>query len=311
MAECLLKGAGEVNKGDWSSATVLLGLTPSILGMAAPTIEERVQLLRERPILGFLSILAAPSLTFSRPWIKPDHPDKAQMSWIRHYTAGKDPKVYWIIVQYLCVALAVANVIENSIRLGNQTIISWKCNMSYLELVWALLAPVPPLVALIRYLHPFAKKFKDYKDMQGDEEGKVHEHDNVQVSEAQETTKTKEPTQMNKATQTDEPKQMNEAPVEEKVDRCAGLLNSFANIFGLVHLVFGTIVLSSVQFIGTLDALGVVGRFAASVLIVQFITMTQLYGKPDTLPKPRRFERLDRTGFEKKVYGMDDKHEES
>lgn len=67
MAECLLEGAGEVNKGDWSSATVLLGLTPSLLGMAAPTIEERLQLLRERPILGFLSILAARRLCSRGP----------------------------------------------------------------------------------------------------------------------------------------------------------------------------------------------------------------------------------------------------
>jgi hypothetical protein len=255
MAECLLEGAGEVNKGDWSSATVLLGLTPSILGMAAPTIEERLQLLRERPILGFLSILAAPSLMFSRPWVNPDNPDKKKTTWIRQNTSRKGSNAYWIVVQYLSVALAAANVLENTIRLGNQTIISWKCNVTYLELAWALLAPVPPLVGLVRYLGPFSKK---------------------------------------------------DAPFGEEVDFCGGLLDSFANICGLVHVVFGTIVLSSVQFIGTLDALGVVGRFTASVLIVQFITMTQLYGESDLpLPKPEGFQRLDRTKFEKKVYGMD------
>ncbi|KAJ5998580.1 hypothetical protein N7451_006390 [Penicillium sp. IBT 35674x] len=285
MAECLLAGAGEVNKGDWSSATVLLGLTPSILGIAAPTIEERLQLLKERPLLGFLSILAAPSLMFSRPWIKPDHPDEKKTGWIRKHFSGKNPKAYWTVVQYLSVALAAANVIENTIRLGHQTIINWKCNVTYLELLWVLLAPVPPLVALMQYLGPISKKPKKDEDLKQPEDHKTP--GNPKGVEA---------------TETNEASETNEAPKEDSHE---GLFDSFANICGLIHVVFGTIVLSSVQFIGTLDALGVVGRFAASALVVQFITMTQLYGKPNDLTKLKRFERLDKTNFRKRVYGMD------
>lgn len=97
---------------------------------------------------------------FSRPWVKPDNPDKSKITWIRQYTSERGSNAYWTVVQYFSVALAAANVLENTIRLGNQTIISWKCNMTYLELAWALLAPVPPLVALARYLGPFSKKPK-------------------------------------------------------------------------------------------------------------------------------------------------------
>jgi hypothetical protein len=299
MAECLLEGAGEVNKGDWSSATVLLGLTPSILGMAAPTIEERLQLLRERPILGFLSILAAPSLTFSRPWIEPDHPDKKRISWIRQHTPGRAPNVYWIVVQYLSVALASANVVENTIRLGNQTIISWKCNMTYLELAWALLASVPPLVGLLRYFGPFSKKPKDNEALKKHEDSKIHgSRNHVEASETEETTVTKEMSEMKEASE------KAKASADDKADFCEGLIDSCANICGLVHVVFGTIVLSSVQFVGTLDALGVVCRFTASALVAQFITMTQLYGKPDNLAKPEGFERLDRTNVGERIYGM-------
>lgn len=223
---------------------------------------------------------------FSRPWVKPDNPDKSKITWIRQYTSGRGSNAYWTVVQYFSVALAAANVLENTIRLGNQTIISWKCNMTYLELAWALLAPVPPLVALARYLGPFSKKPKE---------------DNVQRKPPQGRA-----TETNGASDVKDTLETMDASVGDRVDFCEGLLDSFANICGLVHVVFGTIVLSSVQFIGTLDALVVVGRFTASVLIVQLITMTQLYGKSNLpLPKPGSFQQLNRTNFEGKVYGMD------
>ncbi|RAH70332.1 uncharacterized protein BO66DRAFT_401376 [Aspergillus aculeatinus CBS 121060] len=287
MAECLLEGAGEVNKGDWASATVLLGLTPSILGTVAPTIEERLQLLRERPILGFLGILAAPSLTFARPWVKPDHPGDKPTTWLREHTAGRNPNVYRSLVQYLAVALAAANVLENAIRLGSQTIISWKCNMGFLELAWVLLAPVPSLVMLV--LPPLVALTNSGLAVLGDCLGRLLSREHPDTTAG--------------------------TPANDhdgRVDLGEGFYNGLANICGLVHVVYGTIVLSSVQFIGTLDALGVVGRFTASALVAQFITMTQLYGGSGTKEKRNEGKKkqdgspwLDRTGVTSRVYGLE------
>jgi hypothetical protein len=47
-------------------------------------------------------------------------------------------------------------------------------------------------------------------------------------------------------------------------------------LLGAVHVLFGTVMFSSVLFIGTLDALGVVGRLTASTLVCQFITALEL-----------------------------------
>ncbi|KGO75000.1 hypothetical protein PITC_032380 [Penicillium italicum] len=68
---------------------------------------------------------------------------------------------------------------------------------------------------------------------------------------------------------------------------------SLSNIAGAVHTLFGTVMLSSVLFIGTLDALGVVGRLTASTLVCQFITALELERVEDSITAQEKKGRVN------------------
>jgi hypothetical protein len=67
-----------------------------------------------------------------------------------------------------------------------------------------------------------------------------------------------------------------------------GIFDSTANIVGAGHVIFGTVVLSAVLFIGTLDALGVFARYAASSLVCQLITVLELGESEERTALPLR-----------------------
>lgn len=248
MVNCLMTNNGDINKADWSSALVLLGLTPTILGQLGSTIKEKAQLSFQSPILGFLCILGAPSIPFERPWARKNPPDPTQKNpfaseekWIFHPVSSrrqtKDEKlnkwmtVLIIALKYLMAATATVNVLHNVTTLGQQTIVSWKCTWSHLELAWVFTALVPVLFAVVAMFFEWIENRKLSSLL---------------------------------------------TPSGKNEDILPRLFYSLSNILCAVHVVFATLMLSSVLFIGTLDALGVVGRFTASTLVCQLITAFEL-----------------------------------
>ena len=58
----------------------------------------------------------------------------------------------------------------------------------------------------------------------------------------------------------------------------AQTFKSLASACVFVHFVFGTLVFSSTLFIGTLDALGIVGRYLASALLCRIVILLEIGG---------------------------------
>ncbi|KAJ5970179.1 Cytochrome P450 [Penicillium vulpinum] len=52
LVSCIYSNTKEIDKADMSSALVLLGLTPTVLGQIGPTINNKAQLWFQNPILG-------------------------------------------------------------------------------------------------------------------------------------------------------------------------------------------------------------------------------------------------------------------
>lgn len=236
MVNCLMENPGEVNKADWSSAIVMLGLTPTILGGLSPTLEQKAKMCWENPVLGFLCVLGAPSSPFSRPWEKLDKvPSGAFGS--RAVLPKYSASLAITALKYLLASAAAANVLQNAIMLGQQTILSWKCTWAYLEIAWVFLALAPLGFAIASVYF--------------------------------------------------------ETPHARNQNRLSGIFDSLANILAAGHVVFGTVVLSAVLFIGTLDALGVFARFAASALICQLISVLEYESDEVAREMPLPLERAN------------------
>lgn len=70
LVSCIYNNTKEIDKADMSSALVLLGLAPTVLGQMGPTLNQKAQLCVQSPILGFLCVLGAPSIAFGVPWAR-------------------------------------------------------------------------------------------------------------------------------------------------------------------------------------------------------------------------------------------------
>ncbi|KAJ5188151.1 hypothetical protein N7491_004476 [Penicillium cf. griseofulvum] len=240
LVSCIYSNTKEIDKADMSSALVLLGLTPTVLGQIGPTIHNKAQLCFHYPVLGLLCVLGAPAMAFGMPWAKTDPREPPQGNafasgekWIVGSTEKPAQPVptltrllqYLIrLLIYLIAAGAAINVFLNAWTLGQQTVVSWKCTSSYLELVWVVTTLAPMLFAITAYSMEGSKRTSEKKGW-------------------------------------------------------ALWIRSFyslSNVAGAGHVIFGTLVFSSVLFIGTRDALGVVGRLTGSALVCQFITALEL-----------------------------------
>ncbi|KAJ5382184.1 hypothetical protein N7517_000095 [Penicillium concentricum] len=266
LINCIYNNTKEIDKADMSSALVLLGLTPAVIGQIGPTIHNKAQLCYQNPILGFLCVLGAPAIAFGMPWAKtdpreptggntfvsgerwffnwmfcrptqtPTQQDKTQKPsiWLRSL------KYSIHLLKYLLAAGAAVNVFLNAWSLGDQTIVSWKCTSSYLELIWVGTTLGPIFFAVVGY----------------------------SMEESECTWSKSTPWGLG-----------------------ARFSYSLSNIGGAVHVLFGTLTFSSVLFIGTLDALGVVGRLTASALVCQFITALELERVEDEREEERANKR--------------------
>ncbi|OQD68150.1 hypothetical protein PENPOL_c003G01699 [Penicillium polonicum] len=257
LVSCIYNNIKEIDKADMSSALVLLGLAPTVLGQMGPTLNHKAQLCVQSPILGLLCVLGAPSIAFGMPWAKtnPIKPTDANafasgemwcFSWIswafncifcrrmqRPAQQTKPPtqSIWIILLKYSIAAGAAVNVFLNAWTLSRQTVVSWKCTSSYLEFLWVTTTLVPICLAVVA----------------------------TSVERSQDTRS-----------------ELKGGPLWPRI------FYSLSNIAGAVHVLFGTVMFSSVLFIGTLDALGVVGRLTASTLVCQFITALELERVEDT-----------------------------
>lgn len=257
LVSCIYNNTKEIDKADMSSALVLLGLAPTVLGQMGPTLNHKAQLCVQSPILGLLCVLGAPSIAFGMPWARttPVTPTNANafasgemwfFSWISwafncifcgrmqkpaQQTEPPTQSIWIILLKYSLAVGAAVNVFLNAWTLSRQTIVSWKCTSSYLEFLWLSLTLVPICLAVVAT--------------------------SVERSESTGSGSTGRPL-------------------------WSRIFYSLSNIAGAVHVLFGTVMFSSVLFIGTLDALGVVGRLTASTLVCQFITALELERVEDT-----------------------------
>lgn len=137
----MLSSVSETIKADMASASVLLGLMPTILASIGPTVAELSLLSLRRPFLTFLISLGSPGInpgrvtTYEDPFALSDpYTGALIVPRIR-----RPWSVIIAMVQYLLAATAAFNVWQLSYILGVHSVISWWCTFSFAPLIWASL----------------------------------------------------------------------------------------------------------------------------------------------------------------------------
>lgn len=147
MATCLLQNIDEYDKADMASATIILGLMPTILSYVGPTVGEMALVSSRRPVLAVFLMLGAPAVFATRPFDfngPVESLDKDVGNFVLHKQTPFKSAVI-TAAQYLLLSLAVTNCLLNSVQLGTSTILSWKCLWPYLQLGWNFMPLAPHL----------------------------------------------------------------------------------------------------------------------------------------------------------------------
>lgn len=255
-----------------SSAQVLLGVTPTILAVLGASASElsMVSVVAQRPFLSLLLALGSPSVFVSRAFEYSDpvellrdrkgrlRPSHLRRRWSRRLVAT---------AQYTAALAAVANVAELGWELGVKTVCSFWPDNVIAPILWGLLvipAHVGGGVVLRLQIRRTGRTTLGSVEKTGP--GKW-------LGESWGRAWAIWGTEFRPAAS-----QGNVFITAFRERRLLVVLSWLLSICVIAHVIYGTLVLSSLYFIGTRDALYVVGRYMTSVLACRIIVMYEIAG---------------------------------
>ncbi|KAE8140110.1 hypothetical protein BDV38DRAFT_280575 [Aspergillus pseudotamarii] len=259
---CILENAPEWIKSNMAAAGVLLGLLPTILSLAGSSTVETGLLAQRRPFLALLLAAGAPAVSPIRTF---EYRDPLQLLCGSSNSIQLLPALQnwgiWrfaiIPIQYLLAMGAVANVAHTSWQLGIQTLCSFSTETTFHPLLWTFSALILDILGTI------GVKLRIRFDEPSDDPPITRLGKSRRIV-GQEFRLSAD---------------QGKASVTFKRQSYAFTCTSWCTSTGtILHLIYGTLTFSSIVFISTQDALGVVARYLASTIICRIILMFEIHG---------------------------------
>lgn len=261
---CLLGTTDEAAKGDMASASVLLGLTPSILAGLGPSLAEVSLLSLRRPILAFLISLGSPAIYPSRVGTY-DNPSRVY-ELVPGALAVPGIKSYPGFVsaaEYLLAAAAIANVFQVSYDIGVRGVLGWWCEFSFAPIFWTLLTAVIHLFASLALRISLTRP-----------KGQVRGTKTIDLKSTWAFLTRFIDREWTLSANNKDPRELDEAVVGP-----VGVgLQLFAGWFAICHIAFGTAVFAGFSLVGTGDAAILLVRYLASGTVCRLIMLFEIGG---------------------------------
>ncbi|KAM7204703.1 hypothetical protein V8F20_003487 [Naviculisporaceae sp. PSN 640] len=311
--KCLMENTIEYIKGSLSVSQLQLGLAPTILALGGASSLETsfLAVVGKRPILSILVALGSPGLYIERAFQYPN-PSKTLKDrdgryrhdygrlarlWdslplaISNRVHASSAQVALLILEYVLVLAAVANVLLASWELGNQAIFMMAPNFVALSLMWPVTGVVVHVSGWL-VLGLRAKRVFGHAQLHPEEEetssgagsnsqrnrnpwrNRVASFESF-LSRAWDL----ELTLLGNKKQESRHGKSHKIHVEWRDESELFLVLSWLHsLFAIGHLIFGTILFSGNLFIGPTDALWVFLRYVASGLLCRVVLMFELAG---------------------------------
>lgn len=265
VIDCILKNLNETRKSNMAAAAVVLGLLPTTLGLVGSTTMEVGLVALRRPFLAFLLAAGAPAVSPIRTFDYVDPKELLQKppGSVKVFSMGPTKKFAIALLQYVVAAAAVLNLATVSYQLCIRTVCSFAPETAYEPAVWAFLAVA---------VHIFGSwsvylRVRMVTGGSGVGRGRLWQRilREFTPSAARE-----------------------EAELEIK-DETYGyiFLAWFTSMGTVLHIVYGTLLFSSIIFISTGDAVLVVVRYLSSTLVCRAIVMFELSGLRQVLDRQK------------------------
>lgn len=261
VVSCILGNSTENVKSNTAAASVVLGLLPSVLSMAGSNSDEMGILAQHRPVLSFLLSLGSPVMSpmrafeFPNPLRVLDSSEEDQLD-LPQLCGWKARALS--VLEYCLAMGAMANIIIMCWEIGVKAVCGFSADSIFLPLVWALTTIIlHGLAALSVRLRLRVENTLEH--------GLISSQDRVYDWFRREGRLCM--------------LQSQGQIVLQKKRTFRMVLAMWCTSTGiLLHLVFGTLVLSSTLFVATIDALAIAGRVLASVIICRAIVFFEIRG---------------------------------
>ncbi|TRX89604.1 hypothetical protein FHL15_009513 [Xylaria flabelliformis] len=273
---CLFNYTSDYIKSSMSSAQVLLGLTPTIVALLGPSPTELslLTVIARRPGLAILLALACPSVYLSRAFDSTSPLDilKERPGRLKQWRPKGWRKFGLVIFQYLVALGMLANVSVLYYQLGVRTICMFWSNATVVPLVWGMLVLPIHIAATVVFRLQARRAYSD--------ESSLHALQSYSFKQWLKDSK-KRVLELRKTEFVPAASQQNVFVYTYSESKVLICLNWLLTPSIIIHVIFGTLVLSSLTFIGPRDALEVIGRFMVSVLVCRALLMYEIAGVRD------------------------------
>lgn len=262
LLECILENTNEKRKTTMASAQAVLGLAAPLLASLGQSLAKISLLSSQRPMLSFLIVLGAPAVSHSRIRIHPPvrraeiPPRKPRCGETQAVVLGHNDTSGVCFV----VAAAVSNI-ELALDIGVRSVLAWSCNSWALPLLWILYPISLHGVCFIGHYYMIPRERGESKVERPRISNRSSWVDRLWTLEVLPTVNRER------------------GPIlRVPPTTTAILLQIVASALAFIHVVLGTMILSSLIFIGFHDTLRILARFVASALVCRGILMFELAG---------------------------------
>lgn len=273
-ADCILSTASQRITASFSGTSILLGLAPTTLSVLGPSVAEMALLSLHRPLLGFILSLGAPAV-FPGRFLLWDDPLRANEAATGAFVVSPFSKrwaVFISIIQYLIAATCCGNILHATYAIGIRSIVSWSCRTSYWPLLWVIasiaihLTATTSLRAAIQHKTDLITPRRQIYASEPNEEGHKLKSTGIKAVLYNEFT-----TSANIDWQVSDLYDVKLGPVAVVLQYTGALLS-------VCHLMFGTLLFSSLQFIGLGDAVILILRLIGSAVFCRIVLQFEVGG---------------------------------
>ncbi|KAI1487621.1 hypothetical protein F5X96DRAFT_681084 [Biscogniauxia mediterranea] len=268
VIECILNAFPEYRKAEMASSAVVLGLLPTILQSLGSTAAETALLGLRRPVLAFLLSAGSPAVSTMK--------GSEFVETVATFVEGGDPRGLAIpgftwsripssmralvsFFEYLLVGAAVANVVDLAYELGRHAIVAFAPETIFCMPLWTFLAIV------IHFAGVIALSVRVKVRNVGDGDG---EHYHRRATGFHDWI----PNEL-------VPAAFQPWRLQWRKETLWFQVLSWGLSVGIVaHVLWGTLVLSSLLFFSVTDSLVIVSRYIASTLVCRGIVRLELSG---------------------------------
>lgn len=253
LVDCMLENSSEFVKSSMASAQVLLGLTPSILSILGPSMEEVAVLcvVGRRQFLALLIVAGMPAVFPDRAF-KLESPTK-----ILHDHEGRLRNRTWsilterliVLLEYCITIGSIANLAHTCYQLGLRTICNFAPMIPYFPMLWTWIGICIHLVGCWA-MHLRIREQRGYRLAP-----KWHFLTGQFLPLTEQTPM--------------------RFTVRNESYRSI-FLSWVASVMVMVHIIFGTLCWSSLIFIGVRDSVKIIARFMVSAILSRGVLMYEL-----------------------------------